>query len=107
MSSRDHTEVSATRLSLDQALSAGRRTWLVTGAAGFIGSNLTEHLLVNGQAVVGLDNFSTGHKANLEDVRRCVGEDRWKSFTFVEGDIRGWFWVEAPPGEAETETTEM
>jgi UDP-N-acetylglucosamine/UDP-N-acetylgalactosamine 4-epimerase len=64
------------------------RTWLVTGAAGFIGSNLVEALLALGQDVVGLDNFSTGHRHNLDDVRGCMGEKAWKRFRFVEGDIR-------------------
>lgn len=64
------------------------RVWLVTGAAGFIGSNLVQFLLENGQKVRGLDNFSTGRRENLEDVRRCVGEQCWKSFSLVEGDIR-------------------
>jgi UDP-N-acetylglucosamine 4-epimerase len=61
--------------------------WLVTGAAGFIGSNLVEALLRLGQEVVGLDNFATGHRRNLEDVRAQVGEDAWRSFQFIEGDI--------------------
>lgn len=64
------------------------RRWLVTGAAGFIGSNLVEHLLTNGQEVVGIDNFSTGHRRNLEDVRRSVGENAWTRFRFMEADIR-------------------
>lgn len=64
------------------------KKWLVTGAAGFIGSNLVECLLANGQKVVGLDNFITGHKENLDSVRVNVGEDAWKSFSFVGGDIR-------------------
>jgi len=69
---------------------AGRpaATWLVTGAAGFIGSNLVEALLGAGQRVVGLDNFSTGHRHNLEDIRAAVGEAAWARFDFVEGDIR-------------------
>ena len=49
------------------------RTWLVTGAAGFIGSNLVEALLGLGQRVVGLDNFATGHRHNLDQVREAVG----------------------------------
>ena len=69
-------------------ISAGRRRWLVTGAAGFIGSHLVENLLGLDQEVVGLDNFSTGKRENLELVRQAVGEARWKSFRFVEGDIR-------------------
>jgi UDP-N-acetylglucosamine/UDP-N-acetylgalactosamine 4-epimerase len=64
------------------------RTWLVTGAAGFIGSNLVERLLELGQTVVGLDNFATGHRHNLDDVRACVGEQAWGRFHFIEGDIR-------------------
>lgn len=64
------------------------RTWLVTGAAGFIGSNLVEDLLENGQVVVGLDNFVTGHRRNLEEVERAVGADAWSRFRLIEGDIR-------------------
>lgn len=63
-------------------------TWLVTGVAGFIGSNLLETLLNNDQRVVGLDNFFSGHRHNLEQVRILVGEANWKNFRFVEGDIR-------------------
>ena len=61
--------------------------WLVTGAAGFIGSHLVETLLALGQTVVGLDNFATGHRANLDDVRATVGEQAWQRFTFREADI--------------------
>lgn len=63
-------------------------TWLVTGAAGFIGSNLVESLLSLEQQVVGLDNFSTGHRRNLDDVREAVGEAAWGRFRFLEADIR-------------------
>ena len=63
------------------------RTWLVTGAAGFIGSHLTETLLRHGQRVVGLDDFSTGHRHNLDDVRRAVGPGAWAGFRLVEGDV--------------------
>jgi UDP-N-acetylglucosamine/UDP-N-acetylgalactosamine 4-epimerase len=65
-----------------------RRTWLVTGVAGFIGSNLLERLLLLGQNVVGIDNFSTGHRRNLDEVEEIVGPDLWKGFSFIEGDIR-------------------
>jgi UDP-N-acetylglucosamine/UDP-N-acetylgalactosamine 4-epimerase len=71
-----------------QELRALPRTWLVTGAAGFIGSNLVEHLLRLGQEVVGLDNFATGYRRNLEEVHRCVGAEAWSRFRFIEGDIR-------------------
>jgi UDP-N-acetylglucosamine 4-epimerase len=60
----------------------------VTGASGFIGSNLVETLLALGQKVVGLDNFATGHKKNLVEVRTRVGATRWKNFRFATGDIR-------------------
>lgn len=62
--------------------------WLVTGAAGFIGSGLVERLLERDQEVVGLDNFSTGKPENLDDVRERVGPERWDRFRFIEGDIR-------------------
>jgi UDP-N-acetylglucosamine 4-epimerase len=64
------------------------RRWLVTGVAGFIGSHLLETLLNLGQEVRGLDNFMTGHRHNLEQVRASVGESAWRRFTFIEGDIR-------------------
>jgi len=63
------------------------RRWLVTGAAGFIGSNLLEALLAGGQSVVGLDNFATGHRRNLDEVRRLVGEAAWARCVFHEADI--------------------
>jgi UDP-N-acetylglucosamine 4-epimerase len=62
--------------------------WLVTGAAGFIGSNLVESLLNLNQKVVGLDNFSTGYQDNLDEVNSFVTPQQWNNFTFVEGDIR-------------------
>lgn len=64
------------------------KVWLVTGVAGFIGSNLLEWLLENKQQVVGLDNYATGHPENLADVRDSVGAANWKNFLFIEGDIR-------------------
>jgi UDP-N-acetylglucosamine 4-epimerase len=64
------------------------KTWLITGVAGFIGSNLLETLLKLGQRVVGLDNFATGHRRNLEEVHCLVSEEQWQRFCFIEGDIR-------------------
>lgn len=64
------------------------RRWLVTGAAGFIGSNLVEALLGLDQEVVSVDDFSTGHRANLDDVEQRVGAERFARFRFIEGDIR-------------------
>ena len=66
------------------------RRWLVTGSAGFIGSHLVEALLACGQEVVSLDNFATGHRANLDDVRRAVGDAAWRRHAFIEGDIADW-----------------
>ncbi|MEP2101076.1 MAG: SDR family oxidoreductase [Parasphingorhabdus sp.] len=63
-------------------------TWLITGVAGFIGSNLLETLLLAGQNVRGLDNFATGHQENLDEVRKNVDEESWSRFLFIEGDIR-------------------
>ena len=70
------------------ALKTNPVRWLVTGAAGFIGSNLVERLLALGQEVTALDNFATGHRSNLESVRGSVGEEAWSRFRLVEGDIR-------------------
>lgn len=64
------------------------RRWLVTGCAGFIGSSLVEALLANGQQVVGLDDFSSGHHRNLAQVERRVGEPKFRQFRLIEGDIR-------------------
>jgi UDP-N-acetylglucosamine 4-epimerase len=64
------------------------KNWLVTGAAGFIGSNLLEVLLKLNQDVIGIDNLATGHRRNLEDVCKLVTPDQWARFTFIEGDIR-------------------
>jgi UDP-N-acetylglucosamine 4-epimerase len=75
-------------LEVQQALLQRRHRWLVTGAAGFIGSNLVEALLRLNQEVVGLDNFATGHRRNLEQVRELVGDAAWSGFSFIEGDIR-------------------
>jgi UDP-N-acetylglucosamine 4-epimerase len=73
---------------LQQELAQRKHHWLVTGAAGFIGSNLVEALLKLNQRVTGLDNFATGHQHNLDQVRELVGEQAWSNFTFVQADIR-------------------
>ena len=62
--------------------------WLITGVAGFIGSNLLEALLKNNQIVTGLDNFSTGHPQNIDQVQALVTPQQWQNFNFIEGDIR-------------------
>ncbi len=67
-----------------------RKQWLVTGVAGFIGSNLLEALLRSDQRVRGLDNFSTGSSRNLQDVREKVGAERWQNFRMTEADICDW-----------------
>lgn len=69
-------------------LKTAPRTWLVTGVAGFIGSNLLETLLKLNQTVVGLDNFATGHQHNLDEVQSLVTAEQWAKFSFIEGDIR-------------------
>jgi UDP-N-acetylglucosamine/UDP-N-acetylgalactosamine 4-epimerase len=73
---------------LREDLANAPRTWLITGAAGFIGSNLLQVLLELDQHVVGLDNFATGHRGNLQEVERCVAPEQWRRFRFIEGDIR-------------------
>lgn len=72
---------------LKQELTNTSNIWLVTGVAGFIGSNLLENLLKLNQKVVGLDNFATGHQYNLDEVRGLVSPAQWQNFSFIEGDI--------------------
>lgn len=72
----------------DRLRGRDRYTWLVTGVAGFIGSNLLEALLKLNQAVVGLDNFATGHQHNLDQVQGLVTPEQWAQFRFINGDIR-------------------
>lgn len=71
-----------------EQLQQAPKTWLITGVAGFIGSNLLETLLKLNQNVVGLDNFATGHQHNLDEVQSLVKPDQWANFKFYEGDIR-------------------
>ncbi|WP_312678766.1 NAD-dependent epimerase/dehydratase family protein [Stutzerimonas nitrititolerans] len=71
-----------------QELPQAPKTWLVTGVAGFIGSNLLETLLKLDQRVVGLDNFATGHQRNLDEVQSLVTSEQWARFRFLQGDIR-------------------
>jgi len=72
---------------LSESLKTEQKMWLITGNAGFIGSNLMEFLLNHNQKVVGLDNFSTGYQHNIDDVLASVGKENAKNFTFIEGDI--------------------
>ena len=71
-----------------QQLQSAPKSWLVTGCAGFIGSNLLETLLKANQHVVGLDNFATGHQRNLDEVKQLVSPQQWANFQFIEADIR-------------------
>jgi UDP-N-acetylglucosamine 4-epimerase len=86
---RDMTDPGATAYDLLQSRLVNEpHTWLVTGVAGFIGSNLLETLLKLNQRVVGLDNFSTGHQRNLDEVQALVSPGQWSNFQFMQGDIR-------------------
>lgn len=73
---------------IKQEILQNPKTWLITGVAGFIGSNLLETLLKLDQRVIGLDNFATGHQHNLDEVESSVSQDQWGRFNFIEGDIR-------------------
>jgi UDP-N-acetylglucosamine/UDP-N-acetylgalactosamine 4-epimerase len=73
---------------LQQELLRAPKTWLITGAAGFIGSNLLETLLILNQKVVGLDSYATGYTRNLDEVQQAVSPQQWLNFSFIEGDIR-------------------
>ena len=70
------------REDIKTALQKKKYTWLITGVAGFIGSNLLESLLTNNQCVIGIDNFETGHQDNIDDVKQSVSSSQWKNFTF-------------------------
>lgn len=80
--------VVSTYNSLKEKLKVTSHTWLITGVAGFIGSNLLEALLKLDQRVIGLDNFSTGFQHNLDEVKGLVSAEQWGRFKFVNGDIR-------------------
>lgn len=77
---------------LQEYLKNNQSTWLVTGVAGFIGSNLLERLLVLNQKVVGLDNLDTGYQHNIDqaiqDANNATGKDLSSNFKFINGDIR-------------------
>ncbi|WP_448563872.1 NAD-dependent epimerase/dehydratase family protein [Thalassotalea ganghwensis] len=73
---------------IKSSLLSNQSTWLVTGCAGFIGSNILETLLLLNQKVIGLDNFATGYQKNLDEVQYSVSEAQWQNFTFIKGDIR-------------------
>jgi len=72
---------------LQQELLGAPRTWMITGVAGFIGSNLLETLLKLNQNVLGIDNFATGFQRNLDQVAEAVTPEQWNRFRFIEGDI--------------------
>lgn len=72
---------------LETLLKKKQKKWLITGVAGFIGSNLLEKLLLLNQKVIGIDNLSTGYLENLKNVKKIVGVKRWKNFKFTKGDI--------------------
>jgi UDP-N-acetylglucosamine 4-epimerase len=72
---------------IQNTLAATPKVWLITGVAGFIGSNLLETLLKLGQHVIGLDNFATGYQHNLDEVRSLVSTEQWSGFHFIQGDI--------------------
>ena len=73
---------------IQNQLKSKPKTWLITGVAGFIGSNILEALLKLNQNVVGLDNFSTGYQKNLDEVKDLVSQKQWQNFSFIDADIR-------------------
>ena len=72
---------------LETILKKNVNKWLITGVAGFIGSNILEQLLMSDQKVVGIDNLSTGSLKNLSSVEKSVGKKKWKNFSFIKGDL--------------------
>jgi UDP-N-acetylglucosamine 4-epimerase len=83
-----HATAASAYQALQASLAQRRYHWLITGVAGFVGSNLLETLLRLDQQVTGLDNFMTGYRDNLEQVRALVTPEAWRRFHFIEGDIR-------------------
>ena len=73
---------------LEESLIQRPKKWLITGVAGFIGSNILERLLSMNQVVVGLDNFSTGYKSNLNEVQSITSRESWARFNLIGGDIK-------------------
>ena len=74
-------------LKIKKNLLINPKSWLITGVAGFIGSNLLQELLELNQYVVGADNFSTGTDKNLAEVKKQVTKKQWSRFIFHKGDI--------------------
>jgi len=72
---------------IQKYLLSNKKIWLITGVAGFIGSNLLEKLLRLNQKVTGLDNFSTGYQHNLDEVQGLVDHEQWNNFSLIEGDM--------------------
>jgi len=72
---------------IENKLKKNKKKWLITGVAGFIGSNLLDYLLSLDQKVIGLDNFSLGYKKNLDEVKSNCNKSQWDNFEFIEGDI--------------------
>ena len=79
--------MSSTLNQIEKKLKNNQKVWLITGVAGFIGSNLLEYLLKLDQKVIGLDNFYTGYRKNLQEVKKTVKKKQWNKFKFVKGDI--------------------
>ncbi|HXY53921.1 MAG TPA: SDR family oxidoreductase [Nitrospirota bacterium] len=75
-------------IAVRKKLQSDQKHWLITGVAGFIGSNLLEHLLKLDQIVVGVDNFITGKEKNVSEVKSLVNGKQWSRFIFINGDIR-------------------
>jgi len=84
---KDSNNPMQTYSSIKKSLNQNPKIWLITGVAGFIGSNLLETLLTLNQSVIGMDNFSTGNEENLIEVKSLVTKKQWARFKFIKGDI--------------------